>query len=128
MEKEHISTVLLLSVLLTFMCPVLGIIPLYHSIEAWKKNRKSDVSYVISLKKAYSWTKRIFIALLIIWIVAAILFFGGYYFRFSTVWHNHLRNKHLTEHLRNNSNELATVRFSAFCGAMLSNNSFLMQR
>lgn len=51
-----------------------------------------------------------------------------YYFRFSTVWHNHLRNKHLTEHLRNNSNELATVRFSAFCGAMLSNNSFLMQR
>lgn len=50
------------------------------------------------------------------------------YFRFSTVWHNHLRNKHLTEHLRNNSNELATVRFSAFCGAMLSNNSFLMQR
>jgi len=38
MEKEHISTVLLLSVLLTFMCPVLGIIPLYHSIEAWKKN------------------------------------------------------------------------------------------
>ena len=53
---------------------------------------------------------------------------GYYYFRFSTVWHNHLRNKHLTEHLRNNSNELATVRFSAFCGAMLSNNSFLMQR
>lgn len=52
----------------------------------------------------------------------------GFYFRFSTVWHNHLRNKHLTEHLRNNSNELATVRFSAFCGAMLSNNSFLMQR
>ena len=46
-----------------------------------EKNRKSDVSYVISLKKAYSWTKRIFIALLIIWIVAAILFFGGYYFR-----------------------------------------------
>lgn len=37
MEKEHISTVLLLSVLLTFMCPVLGIIPLYHSIEAWKR-------------------------------------------------------------------------------------------
>lgn len=53
---------------------------------------------------------------------------SDYYFRFSTVWHNHLRNKHLTEHLRNNSNELATVRFSAFCGAMLSNNSFLMQR
>ena len=60
MEKEHISTVLLLSVLLTFMCPVLGIIPLYHSIEAWKKNRKSDVSYVISLKKAYGLLQQYF--------------------------------------------------------------------
>ena len=47
------------------------------------------------------------------------------YFRFSAVWHNHLRNKHLAEYLRNNSNELATVRFSAVCGAMLSNNSFI---
>lgn len=47
------------------------------------------------------------------------------YFRFSAVWHNHLRNKHLAEHLRNNSNELATVRFSAVCGAMLSNNPFI---
>lgn len=46
------------------------------------------------------------------------------YFRFSTVWRNHLRNKHLAEYLRNNSNELAIVRFSAFYGAILSNNSF----
>lgn len=57
---------------------------------------------------------------------------GGYqgelYFRFSTVWHNRLRNKHLTEYLRNSGNELETVRFSAICGAMLSNNSFLLQR
>lgn len=49
------------------------------------------------------------------------------YFRFSTVWYNRLRNKHLAEYLRNNSNELATVRFSAFCGAMLSNNSLRLQ-
>lgn len=26
--------------------------------------------------------------------------------------------------MRNSGNELATVQFSAFCGAMLSNNSF----
>lgn len=51
-----------------------------------------------------------------------------FYFRFSTVWHNRLRNKHLTEYLRNSGNELETVRFSAICGAMLSNNSFLLQR
>lgn len=35
-----------------------------------------------------------------------------------------MKNKHLTEYLRNSGNDLATVRFSAFCGAMLSNNSF----
>ena len=44
------------------------------------------------------------------------------YFRFSTVWHNRLKNKHLTEHLRNSGNGLETVRFLVFCGAMLSNN------
>ena len=35
------------------------------------------------------------------------------------------KNKHLTEYLRNSGNELATVLFSAFCGAILSNNSFI---
>lgn len=49
----------------------------------------------------------------------------GSYFRFLTVWYNHLRNKHLTKYLRSYGNELATVRFSVFCGAMLSNNSFI---
>ena len=34
-----------------------------------------------------------------------------------------MKNKHLTEYLRNSGNELATVLFSAFCGAILSNNS-----
>ena len=50
------------------------------------------------------------------------------YFRFSTVWHNHLKNKHLAEYLGNNNNELATMRFSAFCGAVLSNNSLRLQK
>ena len=51
-----------------------------------------------------------------------------YYFRFSTVWHNRLKNKHLAEYLRNGGNELATVRISAFCGVMLSNNSLQIQK
>ena len=34
-----------------------------------------------------------------------------------------MRNKLLANYLRNRSNELATVRISAFCVAMLSNNS-----
>lgn len=91
--------------------------------------QSNDTIFKIVLKKGYAEDQHMIINGLM----------GGYflsvkgiivenYFRFSTVWHNHLRNKHLTEHLRNNSNELATVRFSAFCGAMLSNNSFLMQR
>ena len=47
-----------------------------------------------------------------------------YYFSFSTVWYKRLRNKHLTKYLKNSSNDLGIVLFLAFCGAMLSNNSF----
>jgi hypothetical protein len=36
-----------------------------------------------------------------------------------------LRNKLLANYLRNRSNDLATVRISAFYVAMLSNNSFI---
>ncbi|RYS80811.1 hypothetical protein EAJ15_18685 [Parabacteroides merdae] len=35
-----------------------------------------------------------------------------------------MRNKFLANYLRSGGNELATVRFSAICGAMLPNNSF----
>ena len=47
-----------------------------------------------------------------------------YYFRFSSVRLNRLRNKLLANYLKSGGNELATVRISAFCVAMLSNNSF----
>ncbi len=46
------------------------------------------------------------------------------YFRFLSIIFNQLRNKLLANYLRNGSNDLATVRISAFCVAMLSNNSF----
>lgn len=46
-----------------------------------------------------------------------------FYFRFSSVGFNRLKNKLLAEYLRNRGNELATVQISAICGAMLSNNS-----
>lgn len=46
-----------------------------------------------------------------------------YYFRFSSVGFNRLKNKLLAEYLRNRGNELATVQISAICGAMLSNMS-----
>ena len=48
-----------------------------------------------------------------------------YYFRFSSVRLNRLRNKLLANYLKSGGNELATVRISAFCVAMLSNNSFI---
>ncbi|HCP42068.1 MAG TPA: hypothetical protein DIT83_01010 [Barnesiella intestinihominis] len=35
-----------------------------------------------------------------------------------------MKNKLLANYLRNRGNELATVRISAFCVAVLSNNSF----
>ena len=47
------------------------------------------------------------------------------YFRFSSVRLNRLRNKLLANYLKSGGNELATVRISAFCVAMLSNNSFI---
>ena len=50
---------------------------------------------------------------------------GQVYFRFSSVRLNRLRNKLLANYLKSGGNELATVRISAFCVAMLSNNSFI---
>ena len=50
---------------------------------------------------------------------------SNYYFRFSSVRLNRLRNKLLANYLKSGGNELATVRISAFCVAMLSNNSFI---
>ena len=47
------------------------------------------------------------------------------YFRFFSVWINRLGNNLLANYLRNRSNDLATVRISAICGAMLPNNSFM---
>lgn len=39
-----------------------------------------------------------------------------FYFRFSSVGFNRLKNKLLAEYLRNRGNELATVQISAICG------------
>ena len=50
---------------------------------------------------------------------------SGYYFRFLSVRLNRLKNKLLANYLRNRGNDLATVRNSAFCVAILSNNSFI---
>ena len=47
------------------------------------------------------------------------------YFRFSSVWLNQLKNKPFAEFLNFRSNDLVTVRISAFWGAILSNNSFV---
>ena len=49
----------------------------------------------------------------------------NFYFRFLSVWLNRLKNKLLANYLRNRGNDLATVRISAFCVAMLSNNSLM---
>ena len=48
-----------------------------------------------------------------------------YYFIFLSVRLNRLKNKLLANYLRNRGNDLATVRNSAFCVAILSNNSFI---
>ena len=50
---------------------------------------------------------------------------NSFYFRFLSVRLNRLKNKLLANYLRNRGNDLATVRNSAFCVAILSNNSFI---
>ena len=44
------------------------------------------------------------------------------YFRFSSIQLNRLKNKILANYLRSSGCELATVRISAFCATILSNN------
>lgn len=48
-----------------------------------------------------------------------------FYFRFSSVRLNRLRNKLLANYLKSGGNELATVRFSEIYVTMLANNSFI---
>ena len=47
------------------------------------------------------------------------------YFRFSTARYSRLKNKLLANYLRSGGNELATVRISASCVTILSNNFLL---
>ena len=44
------------------------------------------------------------------------------YFRFSLIQLNRLKNKLLANYLRSSGSELATMRISAFCVTILSNN------
>lgn len=58
-------------------------------------------------------------------LIEQLLILLSYYFRFLSVRLNRLKNKLLANYLRNRGNDLATVRNSAFCVAILSNNSFI---
>ena len=70
----------------------------------------------------YFLQKRAVTILLLVLVLAGGLFS---YFRFLSVRLNRLKNKLLANYLRNRGNDLATVRNSAFCVAILSNNSFI---
>ena len=58
-------------------------------------------------------------------LIEQLLILLSYYFRFLSVRLNRLKNRLLANYLRNRGNDLATVRNSAFCVAILSNNSFI---
>ena len=88
--------------------------------------QSNDTIFKIVLKKGYAEDQHMIINGLM----------GGYflsvkgiivenYFRFLSVRLNRLKNKLLANYLRNRGNDLATVRNSAFCVAILSNNSFI---
>lgn len=69
-EKNQIIIVLALSITLTLMCPLVGIIPLYYSIKAWINNPLWEKE----LKSAYKWAKRCAIIYVVFMFVSVILY------------------------------------------------------
>ncbi|ADV44696.1 hypothetical protein [Bacteroides helcogenes] len=73
-KKNQIITALALSVTLTLMCPLIGIIPLYYSIKAWIKQRKDNPLWEKELKNAYKWAKRCAVIYAVFMFVSVILY------------------------------------------------------
>ncbi len=69
MKNITINTTLFFSIILTLLCPILGIIPLYYSIKGL--NTKN----IALIKKADKWVKYITIFILFIWILLVPLFY-----------------------------------------------------
>lgn len=65
--RNTISNVyLLLSIVVSILCPIFGLISLYHSIRA-KKMENVDVElYKVELNKAYKWAQIAFIGFICI--------------------------------------------------------------
>lgn len=72
--KNQVIAVLVLSVTLTLMCPLVGIIPLYYSIKAWIKQRKDNPLWEEELKSAYKWAKRCAIIWAVLMFASVILY------------------------------------------------------
>lgn len=73
-EKNQIIIVLVLSITLTLMCPLVGIIPLYYSIKAWIKQKKDNPLWEKELKSAYKWAKRCAIIYVVFMFASVILY------------------------------------------------------
>lgn len=72
--KNQIIAILALSITLTLMCPLVGIIPLYYSIKAWIKQEKDNPLWEKELKNAYKWAKRCAVIYTVLMFVYVILY------------------------------------------------------
>lgn len=56
MNSNQTNTQLLLSVIMTIIFPLMGIVSLYYAITANNQFKRNDERYVVTLNKAYKWT------------------------------------------------------------------------
>ena len=80
MNNNQTNTQLLISVVMTIIFPLMGIISLYYAITAINQCKRNDESYALTLNKAYQWalytgiaviTSSVGMALLLIYLYAS---------------------------------------------------------
>ena len=55
MNSNQTNAQLLLSVIMTIIFPLMGIVSLYYAISAIKQSKRNDETYIVTLDKSYKW-------------------------------------------------------------------------
>ncbi len=78
MNNNQTNTQMLLSIIVTFIIPIIGVISLYYAITARSQWKNHNDSYTINLSKAYKWAKISAISAVALWIIWFFLLIGLY--------------------------------------------------
>ncbi len=55
MNSNQTNAQLLLSVIMTIIFPIMGIVSLYYAISAIRQSKRNDETYIVTLDKSYKW-------------------------------------------------------------------------